>query len=157
MTTQITLDHFKSSLFGILDEAFEGVRGMFLDEGTSLFETLDTVSAEAASRPVSEPCSSIAGQVDHTRFYLDVMLRFARGEQVEGIDWDASWQTTAVTDEEWQALKAGLRDSYRELRSVLDEDATWDNEYAVGGAMAVLAHSAYHLGEIRRSLCTVGG
>ncbi len=37
----------------MFDETFEQVQGMYLDKGTSLFETLATVTAEEASRPVS--------------------------------------------------------------------------------------------------------
>jgi hypothetical protein len=140
----------------MLDETFENVQSMFLDQGTSLFETLETIPADVASKPVSATCASIAGQVDHTRFYLDVMTRFARGEQVEEIDWDVSWQTVRVTDAEWIALKSQLKEAYQALRSVLDNDNTWESEHAVGGSMAVLAHTAYHLGEIRQALCTVG-
>ena len=156
MTTDIALSHYKASLFRILDETFENVQSMYLEGGTSLFETLEGVPATVASQPVSATCASIAGQVDQTRFYLEVMTRFARGEQVEEIDWDATWQTVEVTDDEWTALKGRLREAYRAVRAVLDEDATWDNEYAVGGSMAILAHTAYHLGEIRQALCTVG-
>jgi hypothetical protein len=156
MTTDIALSHYKASLFRMLDETFENVQSMYLDRGTSLFETLESVPAEVASQPVSATCASIAGQVDHTRFYLEVMIRFARGEEVEEIDWDASWQTVSVTDAEWKELKGRLREAYQAVRAVLDEDGTWESEYAVGGSMAILAHTAYHLGEIRQALCTVG-
>ena len=156
MTTQITLDHYKQSLFQMLDETFENVVGIYLDKGTSLFETLDGISSNVASRPVSGGCSSIAGQVDHTAFYIEVMTRFARQEEVGEIDWDASWLTVSVTADQWEALKSRLRESYRTLRGVLDEDSTWDHKDAVGGSIAIVAHTAYHVGEIRRSLCTVG-
>lgn len=152
---QIPLEAYKASLFRMLDETFEDVQGMFLDRGTSLFETLETISAEEASRPVSASCASIAGQVNHTRVYLERMIRFARGEQVEEINWDTTWQITAVTDAEWQSLKDQLREVYQELRSVLDDDRTYESEYAVGGSIAIVAHTVYHLGEIRQATCTV--
>ena len=63
MTTDIALSHYKASLFRILDETFENVQSMYLDGGTSLFETLESVPAAVASQPVSATCASIAGQV----------------------------------------------------------------------------------------------
>jgi hypothetical protein len=152
----ITLDHYRESLFMLLAEAFENVQGIFLDKGTSLFETLAGLSAETVSRPVSDTCSSIAAQVIHTRFYLDLMNQIARtGEQPE-TDWEATWAVTTVTPEEWDDLRAGLKESYESLKETLSTDVPWSSPYAVGGSMAILAHTAYHLGEIRQAMCTVG-
>ena len=33
--------------------------------------------------------------------------------------------------------------------------ATWESEFAIGGAMNALVHSAFHLGQIRQALCTI--
>ena len=73
MTKQIALERFTNELFEILEETFEHVHGIYLDRDTSLFETLETISAAEASRPVSATCASIAGQVDHVRFYLHIL------------------------------------------------------------------------------------
>src|SRR5690606_30675572 len=79
-TGQISLDDFRSALLVNWDEAFTNVTGIFLDQGTSMFETLATISAEEASRPVGGGCATIAAQVNHTWFYLDLMNRLGRGE-----------------------------------------------------------------------------
>lgn len=156
MSKVFTLDHYRESLFMLLTEAFESVHGIFLDGGTSLFETLEGLSSETVSRPVSDTCSSIAAQVIHTRFYIDLMNTIAQtGEQPE-TDWDATWTVTTVTAEEWDDLRAGLRESYQALKATLSTDAPWESEFAIGGSMAILAHTAYHLGEIRQAMCTVG-
>ena len=155
MTTTITLDAYRQGLFALVNETFEQVHGIFLDRGTSLFETLETISAEEASRPVSPTCASISAQVEHVRFYLEMLARYARGEEVGKIDWQASWQLTSVTAEEWEALKGRLRDEYQKTRTLLEDDKTFENEDSIGGSMAIVAHTAYHLGEIRQALCTV--
>ena len=31
----------------------------------------------------------------------------------------------------------------------------WEDEKAIGGALAIVIHTAYHLGEIRQALCTL--
>ena len=122
-----------------------------------MFETLETVSAEEASRPVSATCASIAGQVEHVRFYLEVLERYMRGEKVGPVDWQASWRVMGVTPEEWAALRARLEAAYRSVSAVMRGFETWEGENDVGGALAVVAHTAYHLGEIRQALCTVRG
>ncbi len=155
MAPQIPLERFTRALDRLMDETFEQAQGIFLDKGTSLFETLDAISAEEASRPVSATCASIAAQVEHARFYLEVLARYARGEAVGTIDWQASWRLTTVTPEEWDALKGRLREAHREVAAVIGNAATWEDEHAIGGSMAVVAHTAYHLGEIRQALCTI--
>ncbi len=54
MSAAIPQSEFTKGLHALLTEAFESVQGYFLDPHTSLFETLATVSAVEASRPVSE-------------------------------------------------------------------------------------------------------
>ena len=84
-TGQISLDDFRSALLVNWDEAFTNVTGIFLDQGTSMFETLATISAEEASRPVGGGCTTIAAQVNHTWFYLDLMNRDPLISPVRGI------------------------------------------------------------------------
>ncbi len=155
MSDKALKDLFRGALLAGLDETFENVRGMYLDKGTSLFETLATISAEEASRPVSANCASIAAQVEHVRFYIDVLLRFMRGERPE-VDWSEIWRTVReVTPEEWTASQARLRESYNKVRELATNFDNWEAENAMGGALALLMHNAYHLGEIRQALCTV--
>ena len=155
MARQIALDRFTTELYAVLEETFERVQGIYLDRGTSLFETLATISAAEASRPVSASCASIAAQVEHVRFYLEVLERYLRGEAVGTVDWQASWRLTTVTPEEWAALQARLRDAYDSVSAVIRRIETWEGENDIGGALAVVVHTAYHLGEIRQALCTV--
>ena len=54
----IPTERFTFTLFGLLTEAFESVYGIFLDRGTSLFETLADITAEEASRATSGRCAT---------------------------------------------------------------------------------------------------
>jgi hypothetical protein len=148
-------DLFTEAMLLALDETFENVHGMYLDRGTSLFETLATITAEEASRPVSANCASIAAQVEHMRFYMDVTLRYVRGERSR-VDWTEIWRTVqAVTPEEWATSQQRLRETYGQVRELATSMSTWEGENEVGGALALLMHNAYHLGEIRQALCTI--
>ncbi len=156
MSTHIQTDHFTSALYGLLDETFDNVQGYYLDKGTSMFETLATISAEEASLPVGGKCATLAAQVKHVAFYLDVLEKAVRTQQFERQDWDKIWRETgAVTPEEWEALKSSLRESYDRIKALIDDTTDWSSEQQIGGAMAVIVHTAYHLGEIRQALCTL--
>ena len=146
----IAVERFTEPLLALLEEAFEKPRGMFLDAGTSLFETLGGVSAAEASRSISEGRPTIAAQVEHVRFYLDTLLRFMRGEKMGTIDWKEIWRTVhAVSPAEWDATKARARASYDRVTSYIRSLESWDGENQIGGAIAIVVHTAYHLGQIR--------
>jgi uncharacterized damage-inducible protein DinB len=156
MTTHIVKDHFNKAFLNLLNETFEHSHGIYLDSNsrTSIFETLATISAEEASRPVSADCATIAAHVAHMAFYMEVTLRFVRGERPE-VDWSEIWRTVREVDEdEWAASQQRLRERYAEIRE-LAQNTPWQDEYEIGGAMGLLAHNAYHLGEIRHALCTI--
>lgn len=156
MTAPIQTEHFNKAIKLLLEETFESVQGLFLDKGTSLFETLATVSAQEASIPVGATCASLAAQVKHVAFYLDVLEKAVRTDNYEPVDWDHIWATTqAVTPREWEAIQSGLRDSYQRILALLADTDDWSSEREIGGAIAMIAHSAYHLGEIRQALCTL--
>ncbi|MBX2998715.1 MAG: hypothetical protein KF893_09425 [Caldilineaceae bacterium] len=156
MSLQIQANHFTTALYLLLDESFDNVHGLFLDKGTSLFETLATVSAEEASIPVGGRCATLAAQVKHTAFYLDVVDREVRSGQHGQAEWGKIWrETSAVTPQEWEGLKTDLRESYDRIKQLIADTAEWPSEYEIAGAIAVVAHTAYHLGEIRQALCTL--
>ena len=156
MSTQIQTDQFTNALYALLDETFDNVHGYFLDKGTSLFETLATISAEEASVPVGGKCATLAAQVKHVAFYLDVLAEALRTKRFERQDWGKIWrETSAVTPEEWDALKASLRESYDRVKTIIGDTTDWSGELQIGGAIAVIVHTAYHLGEVRQALCSI--
>jgi hypothetical protein len=155
MTQQIQQEHFLNSLFSILDETFENHHGIYLDENTSLFQTLETVSAEEASILVGGKCASLAAQVEHVNFYLEVLERYIFQKDTSRADWDEIWRRVEkVTPEEWEASKENLEKTYQRIHKLLQENETWDED-VIGGAMGIVVHTAYHLGEIRQALCTL--
>ncbi len=154
--TPIDPQQFTEALLLLLDETFDAVQGIYLDRGTSLFETLATVTAVEASIPVGGKCATLAAQVKHVAFYLDVVDKSTRDPDYPRVDWDEIWRTVSrVTPEEWAAIQAELRESYNLILKLINETADWSGASQIGGAMGVIAHTAYHLGEIRQALCTL--
>lgn len=154
MIQQLEGDTFKRVLFALFDETFEQVQGIYLDKGTSLFETLDDITASEASRAISNKCATLAGQVEHVRFYLDVLEGYMLKTISQKVDWRLSWQTKVVTTTEWDALKERLRATYKRVLTTIHGFETWDEEQ-LGGALAIVVHTAHHLGEIRQMLCAI--
>lgn len=156
MATSISAELFTRELYEVLEETFERTRGIYLDRATSLFETLETISAEMASHPVSANCASIAAQVEHVSFYLDVLEGHMLKKNMGKVDWDEIWsRVEKVTPEEWEASKNRLKETYQRVLKTMKGFASWEGEEAVAGSLAILAHTAYHLGEIRQALCTI--
>lgn len=145
---------FTKNLFSLLRETFEGPKpgkpSAYLDQNCGLFQTIDGLSAEEASRSVTPGGATIAGHCEHLRFYVGVLLGYMKGP-LDNVDWKESWLVSSVTPEEWDALKGELRRSYESLTGSLRAIETWGDE-PVGGGMAILAHTAYHLGAIRQIL-----
>lgn len=154
--TTIQSEHFTKAIYMLLDESFENVQGIFLDRKTSMFETLAGISAEEASIPVGGKCATLAAQVKHVAFYLEVIVRFMRDPQSPQADWGEVWRTvSSVTPDEWQSIQNELRINYQNMRKYIESVQEWPNAETVGTAMAIIAHSAYHLGEIRQAMCVL--
>lgn len=153
MTENIKTHYMAKAVLAILEETFVTVNGIYLDKGTSLFETLETVTAEEASRPVSANCANIAAHVEHIRLSIDVVMKYMQGEKPK-VDWTEIWRTVRdVTSEEWQANQDNLREAYNRLCVFVTNIQKWETDATM--VLAILAHNAYHLGEIRHALCTI--
>lgn len=152
----IVAAQFVNELEALLTETFESVQGIYLDRGTSLFETLAQISAEQASIPVGKQCASIAAQTAHVNFYLETLAGYLETGQNERVDWGEVWRTVrSVTPEEWAESQQRLRETYQRVRGLVRSYDHWEKEDSIGGAMAIVAHTAYHLGEIRQATCIV--
>lgn len=156
MAKPFSIDFLIDMIDSGITETFENVQGIYLDRGTSLFETLATITAEQASLPVGDRCATLAAQVAHVNFYMTYLLGFARGEEQEKADWGYIWNTvSSVNYEEWAASQNRLLATFGELRAVLKDRDVMETEEGIESVMAILIHTAYHLGEIRQALCTL--
>ena len=99
---------FQRALSNMLMEIFDGPPGQqafLLNPGDpGLLRQLDTIEASAASKRPMPGKTTIAMHVDHVHFGLAILNRWAAGEANPwaGADWNASWQRTTVTEDQWQ-------------------------------------------------------
>jgi hypothetical protein len=157
MSKTMPQEGFYQEVLDILEETSQTHHGVYLDKGTSLFVTLGQISANEASIPIGERCATIAAQVEHVIYYLEVLERDIAGQEMDEVDWGEIWsRVSGVTTAEWDGLKGRLKETYARLNAMLRGIDNWEQNDAIGGSMAILVHTAYHLGEIRQALCTVG-
>jgi hypothetical protein len=146
-------EDFTNNLFQLLKEFFESPPASgaaCLDQKTGLFDTLESLSSLQVSKRVID-APSIAAHCEHVRFYNNLLLSDLKGEAVGKVDWQQTWLTQHVTEEAWQTLKNKLKEQYGEMMVLLESTSDW-NDDSVGIPMAILAHTAYHLGAIRQLL-----
>ena len=151
MSSINTVD-FTDNLFTLLKEAFEGPLpgepSAFLDQGGGLFQTIERLTAEEASSLPRPGAPTIAAHCEHTRFYVDALYEFMRGATGK-VDWKQSWLVSSVNAGQWQALQTALRSSYTTLLRHLESTEEW-GDTPISEAMAIVTHTAYHLGAIRQ-------
>ena len=148
----IPTPEFTKWFFILLAETF-GVAdtpdGYILDTGQSgLLGTINTLSAEVASAAPTPDQATIASHCGHVLFLLQYFAAYERGE-TPAPDWEGSWTTRVVDDGAWQALRDELRTTYDGLTARLRMREIWP-EAAVAASLMLLAHCAYHVGEIRQ-------
>jgi hypothetical protein len=122
-----------------------------------LLRQLESIDARAAStRPVPGK-TTIAAHVDHVHYGLTLLNRWAAGEANPwaDADWNASWQRTTITAEQWQTLRDSLCRQAETWRKVVANRTVWD-DVSTTGALSSAAHTAYHLGAIRQILTAIG-
>ncbi|MEO6588451.1 MAG: hypothetical protein ABIP06_03895 [Pyrinomonadaceae bacterium] len=146
----ISKDDFLKDVLFVLRETFEGspegAGSAFLDHGIGILTTLEKLSAEQVSKFSGE--TTIAAHTEHAKFYLDRICEFLKGG-TEKVNWEQSWLIETVNDEEWKNLREAVTKSYKNVLRTFAEIETW-NQDNIGDAVAIIAHSAYHLGAIRQ-------
>jgi hypothetical protein len=149
MTGQIETEKIMKLFQVLLEETFEKVHGIYLDGGTSLFETLEKLTAAEASKLITKSGTSIASQIDHIRFYFEASYDYI-DNKAGNSDWQGSWKRKVVDDQEWEQLRQQLADDYREIVTRLKNAQDWNNDSFLGGMFGIIVHTAYHLGAIRQ-------
>lgn len=127
-----------------------GLAYMLNGGDAGLLGSLDKISATAASRSQSGG-ATIAAHVDHLRYGLSLMNRWAAGERDpwKGADWTLSWRTTTVSDAEWSRLRGALRAEAERFLAAIAQPREM-SEIELNVVVGNIAHLAYHLGAIRQ-------
>lgn len=149
----IPTTHVTEAIATLLDEAFNHGRGYFLDPNAAIFETLASVTAAQASAPLAGVGATIAAQVKHIAFDLGYVAQCLYHPTTPPADWGEVWRTVGrVSTTEWEAIQHELHTNYHHINTLLAEPSLWTTPQNLSLAIALIAHAAYHLGEIRQAL-----
>lgn len=138
------------ALFALFEETFEAGGSIYLAKDTGLFRTLDDVTAALASQAPSGGGPTIAAHCAHLAYYIRANHDSLLGRD-QPLDWPSSWQPQQVGETDWQALTDRVRREYAALIETLRSLEQWHAQQ-IGDSMAIVAHTAYHLGAIRHAL-----
>src|SRR5262245_25687805 len=105
---------FHRAVIKLLTEVFDGPpssEAYVLNPGDSgLLRQLESIPATTASARPIEGKSSIAAHVDHLHYGLSMLTRWIGGDPNPwgNADWNASWQRTTVSEDQWRTLRNNL-------------------------------------------------
>jgi hypothetical protein len=153
MEPQMRTEDFVTNLLILLDETAKAPRrpggSAYLDRDSGFLQTLGALDVEQALRHVAGG-PSIAAHIAHALYYVDVNQAFMDGREPV-TDWPGSWRLDELTPEAWEDLKRRFLTSLEVLGERVRHTEQWSDDLA-GGAMAILVHTAYHLGAVRQML-----
>ncbi|MCY7348341.1 MAG: hypothetical protein LH614_19270 [Pyrinomonadaceae bacterium] len=141
---------FTQSLTILLRESFEGMptpaEQVFLDGDAGIFSTLGKLDAEKASAEINS--TTIATHAEHARFYIELLDNYLN-KDMRVVDFKQSWRVKNVSEDEWDALREHVSQTYRKLGETLQKTDDWSLD-TITVALGIVAHTAYHLGSIRQ-------
>jgi hypothetical protein len=144
------------SIVTLLTEAYPGPPDpsitWFIDNepDSGILGILRDVTAEEASRSVDgtgNPGTTIASHAEHLHWSLANMNRAMSGGEFGS--WSESWNLKEADAAEWDRLRGELQREFEILCVGLRSQTEIDPQYLTGG-LALVAHAAYHLGNIRQ-------
>ena len=149
-------DTFPTLFAELVDGAAQSEAFVLNRSDPGLLRSLDKLSATAASA-ITPTGSSIAAHVDHLRYGLSLMNRWAAGENpFDDANWSNSWRRTRVTAAQWKQLRDELAsEAHHWLETLKKPREVGESELnSVAGS---IVHLAYHVGAIRQIDLTARG
>ncbi len=144
-------------LIAILNELVHGspdpaANTVVLNQGDpGLLASLARLTAEQANARPANGGASVAAHVDHLRYALMLLNRWAGGSPPPwpDMDWTTSWKLDSLTDSQWLSLRTSLADEATRWAAALAEPRVRER-IGEKWATASVAHLAYHMGAIRQ-------
>jgi len=107
-----------------------------------LLNSLDSLSAEDASRMPDSGGSSIDAHADHLRYAFELLNAWSRGSDAfKSADYTTSWTRTTVSAAEWAERRAALRRKAYEWRTAIADRPIADT-FGLTVIVAAIAHLA---------------
>lgn len=127
------------------------------EDGSGLLGSVRNISAGTAFAEPLVGLDSIAAHIQHAAYYIDLATKAFRGENVYArADWKGSWVLVERNAEEWERIRQGFESSINLLNAVFKGGIDLSDSNLRKGALALVAHTAWHLGAVRQLLVVAG-
>ncbi|MCA9833630.1 MAG: DinB family protein [Thermomicrobiales bacterium] len=145
-------DLWKTEILKAIDESYDGTGGVYLDSGTNTLEELQSLTGNQASIVLPGAGNSVANQVKHLLTTVAIHKPQFEGGEYPDLDWGADWEATPLSDDEWQALVTTFAATREQLKNWVQNPVVAEDSAYAGAAIMVVAHLAYHIGQIRHGI-----
>jgi hypothetical protein len=112
-----------------------------------LGDVLQGVSSQIASQRPATARNTIAAHAGHVKYGLELLNRWASGEEnpFADADWPGSWRGQVVSEAEWSRLIVGLRTESLAWIAALKEPRDWAEQCRSRVHSALFRAIRYHL------------
>lgn len=155
---------FVTALQELLREAYlqpgEAGYTWFADEGpeAGFITAIESLTPQEASRKAYPEADTVAAHCNHLAYHLSLANRSFHGENAFAeADWPASWELQEVNEAGWRHLREQLAVELDRCLGILGRLDNLDDPMVLRGAMALLAHGAWHLGAVKQLIPMVKG
>lgn len=142
---------WKAAILKSVDESYDGTGGVYLDSGTNTLTELRALTGEQATKVLPGAGNSVANQVKHLLTTVQMHRPQFEGGEYPDLDWGADWDTVPLTDEEWADLVNQFAATRELLKGWITQPTVAEDAEYVAAAIMVVAHMAYHIGQIRHA------
>lgn len=155
--TTLPFDVLKESILALLTEAHAGPPdphvSWFIDNepDSGVLGAVRNLSAAEASRSVDgsgRSGTTIASNIEHLRWCLSNANGALRGQPYQ-YAWEESWKVITVEEAAWDKLRQDLETEYTSLLQAVSAQTELPGVYLTG-VLALIPHTAFHLGLIRQ-------
>jgi len=148
-----TVADYRKDIVMLFRETFEGMPEgrnytWFVQGREAFLDALDKVSAAQASRRHGADSNSIGSHLHHVRSFLYWFNCHVNHNPVE-TDWEGTWKKQTFDETEWNELRTDFKTQYEGVVKWLEDNEEWAGTDGIVATIAILPHSAYHLGAVR--------
>lgn len=148
-----TVADYRQDILKLFRETFEGMPAgqdytWFVQGREAFLDALEKLSPEQVSRQHGAGSNSIGAHLHHVRSFLYWFNCHVAGNFVP-TDWEGTWKKQAFDQAEWDELRTDLKTQFEGVAKWLEEHEEWAGPDGIVATIAILPHSAYHLGAVR--------
>lgn len=143
--------NWQQEIIRAIDESLIGKQGVYLDSETEPITELRALTPEQATLVLPGAGNAVANQVMHLLTTIAMHEAQFMGGAYPDLDWGADWDQQSLNGDAWHKLLDRLEDAVADLKTWIIAPAIEQNQEYAAASIMVVAHLAYHFGQIRHA------